>query len=199
MGREMQMAIIWWKQALKIEIPHQRNLANKLGKVNLFCDAASTPPKVAAILFTEDGKPVFTRLDVDNKLKAKFEQRDDNDIMGLEILAIIVGVATFAKQLNNKYVKIWTDNTGGEAVLRQGAAKAMDHNALVHIFWLLAIEHDFMVEIARVPTDDNIADGPTRPGKDINCNILHALGATEDAPRLPSELNKAKRFVDIIS
>ena len=108
------------------------------------------------------------------------------------------GVATFAKQLSNKYVKIWTDNTGGEAVLRQGAAKTMDHNALVHVFWLLACKHDFMVEIARVPTHDNIADGPTRPNKDINCKILRALNAVEANPELPGELTSVDRFIDIL-
>ena len=92
MGKELQMAITWWKESLKIELPHERDLANKMVKVNMFCDAASNPPKIAAILFT-NGKPIFTKLDVDKAMLRKFEPRKDNSIMGLEILSVLLGVS----------------------------------------------------------------------------------------------------------
>ena len=41
--------------------------------------------------------PMFTRLDVEKRLVQKLEDRKDNQIMGLEILAIMMGVETFKK------------------------------------------------------------------------------------------------------
>ena len=43
-----------------------------------------------------------------------------------------------------------------------GATKAFDHNALVHTLWMKFLRMGMEVQICRVPTDDNIADNPSR-------------------------------------
>ena len=43
-----------------------------------------------------------------------------------------------------------------------GATKAFDHNALVHALWKKFLHMGMEVQICRVPTDDNIADNPSR-------------------------------------
>ena len=44
----------------------------------------------------------------------------------------------------------------------EGATKAFDHNALVHTLWRKFMDLGMDVQIMRVPTDDNIADNPSR-------------------------------------
>ena len=43
--------------------------------------------------------------------------------MGLEILAIAVGLATFADELRGRKVVVWSDNTGTESASRAGTAR----------------------------------------------------------------------------
>ena len=81
--------------------------------------------------------------------------------MGLEIMAIMLGVEAFKEQMKGKLLRIWTDNSGGEHSLRQGSSRTNDYNALVHHFWLTCQKLNIDVDIRRVPTADNIA------GKDI--------------------------------
>ena len=91
--------------------------------------------------------------------------RDDNQIMGLELLAILVGLETFTHKLKGASVRIWTDNAGGELALKKQAGKASDHNALVHLVWTKAAQINAGLYINRVPSCESIADGPTTPQK----------------------------------
>ena len=84
------------------------------------------------------------------------------------------------EHLRGKYVRVWTDNAGGEGALKKGAAKASDHNFLVHATWLLAAKNNVGLWINRVPTDDNIADEPSR----CEYRLIEALGAKWHAPVL---------------
>ena len=70
--------------------------------------------------------------------------------MGQELLAIAVGLCTFLPKLKGRCVRVWTDNKGGECCLRSGAARAGDHNLLVHALWLLAAKEDFGLWVERV-------------------------------------------------
>ena len=128
----------------------------------------------------------------------KFGHRKDKMIMGSEILAVMLGLETFKEQIDGKLLRIWTDNAGGEHVLRQGSSKTNDYNALVHLFWLKCAQLSIEVEARRRPTKDNIADGPTRPTKSVNCKILTEMQALEIKPKLPSELIGAVAFKDCL-
>ena len=197
-SKKLRLAMGWWIQALENKVENTKQLSCRLEKVDLFCDAASTPPKLAAVIFEDEKVPMFTRLDVEDKLIQKFETRKDNWIMGLEILAIILGLETFKERIKGKLLRIWTDNSGGEHSLRQGSSKTNDYNALVHFFWLTCQKLNIDVDIRRVPTDDNIADGPTRPTKAVNCKILHELDAVESSPKLPCELSGSDSFKHLL-
>ena len=92
------------------------------------------------------------------------------------------GVSSFAEELRNRDCVVWSDNSGAEHALRKGvcllipplvatgvacacmkgATKAFDHNALVHTLWRKFMDLGMDVQIMRVPTNDNIADNPSR-------------------------------------
>ena len=103
--------------------------------------------------------------------------------MGGEIIAVVVGLATFAGRCAGKCIRVWSDNTGAEGSLRKRGAKSSDHNLLVHAVRLLAAQANVRVWIERVGTKDNIADDPSRQ----DYELLERAGATYCSPTLPDE------------
>ena len=69
--------------------------------------------------------------------------------------------------LRNRNVVAWNDNTGVESSTRKGASKQFDHTCLVHCMWLKAAQMHMHLYVERVPTDDNIADLPSREAYDL--------------------------------
>ena len=80
----------------------------------LFVDARGVPARCAAVLFI-DGKCLYTDGKPASAVMEKFEQRGDNQITTLDILAISVGLSTFCAELNGRKVIIFSDNSGAEA------------------------------------------------------------------------------------
>ena len=56
----------------------------------MFCDARSTPPRVAAVLFV-NGRIFWADMEPDESILKAFRPRGDNHIMSLEILSIALG------------------------------------------------------------------------------------------------------------
>ena len=109
-----------------------------------------------------------------------FRSRQDNQIMGLELLAIALALCTFADMLKGRRVCMWSDNVGSEKSTAKGAAKAFDHSCLVHGMWLKAAQLSVQMWVDRVPTDDNIADLPSRE----EYGLLQAIEAQYMEPQL---------------
>ena len=61
----------------------------------------------------------YTDLETPSRLLALAQQRQDEQIMAQEILAIALGLCTFNDQLRGKCVRIWTDNVGAECERRR--------------------------------------------------------------------------------
>ena len=147
--------------------------------VELFCDARGQPAHLAAVLYI-DGNIVFADWAPPQSLMTLFQSRKDNQIMGLELLAIALGLSTFGELLLGRNVRVWSDNTGSEHATRRGASKQFDHNCIAHCIWLVAARLKIGMQIERVATDDNIADLPSRE----DYRAMQALGATRFFPKL---------------
>ena len=93
----------------------------------------------------------------------------------------VIGVSVFGKMIEGRNVVIYSDNTGAEAAARKGATrcfglkcvssshmyligttKNFDQHSLVHCLWKRFVELNLGIWVLRVPTDDNIADLPSR-------------------------------------
>ena len=98
----------------------------------------------------------------------------DKNIMALELLSILLGVSTFLPYLRGRCVQIWSDNTGAEGSLRKGVGSKVELNSAIHQFWVLAASEKFGVYVDRVPTEVNIADGPSRVDYGLLRNVLGA-------------------------
>ena len=136
----------------------------------------------------------YTVWDPSPELVAMFATRRGMQIMGLELLAIVLGLSTFLAECRGRVVRVWTDHAGGEGAVRKGSSFSDDHNAIVHMTWLLAANNNIGLFINRVPTLDNIADCPSR---DDTC-ILDALSAVRCEPWLPVELWKPTTWLNVV-
>ena len=89
------------------------------------------------------------------------------------------GVSSFADKIKGRDVIIFSDNAGAEGAMRKGSplrawpaitlpmlqigsARQFDHTCLTHALWKHLLHLNVEAQIQRVPTDDNLADLPSR-------------------------------------
>ena len=99
------------------------------------------------------------------------------------LAAGLPGLSTFHDKIKGRDIVIWSDNAGAEHSLRKGApsiwsvdctgfevhslagsAKQWDHTCLCHAIWKHLIFLWAEAQIMRVPTEENLADLPSRFG-----------------------------------
>ena len=110
----------------------------------------------------------------------QLEARGDNQIMSLEMLAVLVSLSTHKERISGRRVVLWSDSTGAEHATRRGSSSKADHNTIVHRVWAYAYQHDIKLWIERVGTDDNVADNPSR----ANDPLMVYIGAKWSEPVL---------------
>jgi len=140
--------------------------------VHLFCDAASSPERLAAVAWI-DGKVEFVDCSPPMELLDLLRDRNDKQIMGLELMSIVLALSTFADSCAGRRVIIHSDNVGAEQATRVGRAKTFDHCSLIHGIWTHALVARMQLWVQRVPSADNIADSPSRR----RYCLLKAIGA----------------------
>lgn len=92
-GEELRLALKFWLEVLQRDlfqtVPWQKNVTKPL---HLFCDARSTPPRVAAVLIG-DQRTHYSDWEPTAEVMSCFRKRRDGQIMGLELLSIAFGSA----------------------------------------------------------------------------------------------------------
>ena len=115
---ELTLALQWWLEVLQLGVTQKRTWEREQKRpVHLFCDARSTPPRVAAVLvrcalfvllrvcrrafdmlrfflIDRDGRFKYCDLEPPAEVMGSFKIRGDNQIMSLEILSIALGAWT---------------------------------------------------------------------------------------------------------
>ena len=81
--------------------------------------------------------------------------------MTLEILAIAIGLSTFADEIKGCRLFVFSDNVGAEGAARDCKAKQWDHAKLVHGLWTQLLSYKTEDWFERVPTANNISDCPS--------------------------------------
>ena len=126
MNDELREALRWWIRVLATDITqlHEWTEVEDV-PVHLFTDASGgNGGYLGAVLFA-DGHVWWTHRDIPDKLRAAFCNRKDNQIMGLELLGIALGLSSFSHLIRNRKVIIHCDNTGAEVSPRGPQASAM--------------------------------------------------------------------------
>jgi len=171
LARSLLEALRWWRMVLQYEVVEERCWwAPETPLAHMFVDARGVPPRCAAVLFI-DGERLYTDGQPSAALMNTFEKRADNQIMTLEILAIAVGLSTFAKELQGRKVIVFSDNTGAEAASVKGSAKCWDHCNLIHEIWSHCWANRTHIWIVRVPSANNISDLPSREEYALLCRM----------------------------
>jgi hypothetical protein len=111
-GTRLRRALLWWQEVLRLQIAETREwVCGPEPVAHLFLDAASTPARCAAVLFL-DGDIMHTDAAPSKEMLDCFKHRNDNQITGLEIFAICLGLSTFQCELAGRVIVIHSDNTG---------------------------------------------------------------------------------------
>ena len=90
-----------------------------------------------------------------------------NQIMMVELLAVVQMVAAVGEKLRRRKLIIFVDSESAEGALVKGGSSKDDVSSLVRVFWRLIQEFEIVVYIDRVPTDSNISDGVSRNSFDL--------------------------------
>ena len=196
-GADRTVALQWWRAVLAHEISeHKLWDAPDSSCALLFVDARGSPARCAAVLLI-DGQSFYTDGAPADEHVAHLNRRADNQITALEIMAIGVGLSTFADLLAGRKVLVFSDNTGAEvrasscaafsliwrgaqAAARKGSCRAWDLGWMIHELWTLAVLNKIHLWIERVASDDNISDLPSRE----RYRLLESMGATWRPPML---------------
>ena len=85
---QLGRALLWWRTVLESDLVEVKEWQPaQTSPVHLFCDASGKPPHLDAVLLA-DGKCLWTHSAPSPAVMSQFTQRMDNQIMGLELLAI---------------------------------------------------------------------------------------------------------------
>jgi hypothetical protein len=115
MAPELRRALCWWRQVLELKLAELREWeASGTRPVQLFCDARGNPAHLGAVVFV-DGRCLWTHMVPPPAVLKHFRRRRDNQIMGLELLGISLGLCSFQSELAGRKVVVHCDNSGAEA------------------------------------------------------------------------------------
>lgn len=134
-GPRLLAALKWWRFVLETNVTEHRpwEMMSEERVCRLFVDAASTPPRCAAVLFI-DGRVLYTDVAPNKQLLDQLAARNDKQITSLvclcchvylcalcssvcqEIIGILLAIATFANELRDRKVVLYSDNKGAHAV-----------------------------------------------------------------------------------
>ena len=113
---DLRRALLWWRQVLVLRLSERRAWMEDMeAPAHLFCDASGREHHLGAVLFIA-GKCFWTHMATPPHVLEFFMRRDDRQIMGIELLAISLGLSSFAGLLEGHSVVIHSDNTGSEVV-----------------------------------------------------------------------------------
>jgi len=114
MSSELERSLCWWKEVLQRGLCERRQWKQVyLPPVHLFCDARGFPAYLGAVVMVDD-KCYYTHMAPTPELMSMFRRRKDNQIMGLELLSISLGLHTFENLIKGRNVVVHSDNTGSE-------------------------------------------------------------------------------------
>ena len=177
----MVQALCWWWLYLKMQIKSTYySDTSKRKVIRIWTDAAGADRWLAAVVFA-DGRWLWTRWKVTDKLWNQFEARRDDQIAMQELLAIPLAFETFKDIVSGSLCVVYVDNAGAMMGVIKGSCGASDINAAIARIWMDAVECNIGMHLCRVESKANLADGPTRD----DWRYLQRLNAVFVPPRIP--------------
>ena len=88
--------------------------------VTILTDARGSPARLGAVAYFAERRE-WTTLGVEGEIN--FETRNDSQIVGLELAAVAMAVATWSRDLEGARLRVFIDNSAAEAMLVKGRGK----------------------------------------------------------------------------
>ena len=149
-------------------------------KVHIWGDAAGKTRWIAAVINC-DGHWRWTRWRCFDKRWKDLLLRDNDQINVQELLSVVLAVKTFENDLRGRLWFHWCDNDGITHTMVHGSATSGDINNIAGKMLLDIANLRAGINIERVESAANIADGPTR---DFMVQV-NRLEAQEIPPVMP--------------
>jgi hypothetical protein len=86
----LEMSLAWWQRVLSHRLWQTKRLGIRSDVVDIFCDAASTPARLAAV-YMGKAEIAYTEWTPPAQLLLELEPRRDQQICALELMAIALG------------------------------------------------------------------------------------------------------------
>jgi hypothetical protein len=120
------------------------------------------PGRVGGVIFSRRWtRPAHYTYEVPEALMAKWLPRK-NQIVMIELLGVVMAFEFWHELVRNSSVLLFVDSEPVQGALVKGYSHFEDMCELTGVFWALVDELNALVYIDRVPTDGNVADGPSR-------------------------------------
>jgi len=129
--------------------------------VTTWHDAAGASRWVAAVVRTESGY-LWTRVQTPQHVWDQLVERSDCQIGFQELLGVVLILGTFSSLLTGKLWVGFGDNDGVQYALARGGGHNPESNMIIGKIWMQLATFDTDLHAARVDSESNIADGPTR-------------------------------------
>ena len=117
----------------------------------------------------------------------------NSQIALVALIAVVATVDARPEAFRNRAVLLLVDSEAVESMLVAGYSARQDLCLLVGYFWEKCAELDALVYVDRVPTDANLADGPSRGDRSIS----DQLGWEEAPVKWPKTRTRAWETVDL--
>ena len=182
LSQQLRHALEWWRVALTVAPARTFSVFDTRIRWELWTDAALVPHGVGAVLAVSDldaslvpptiRRSAFGNHDLDPLafwLPPKAET--ERVIFQLELLAALIAIKHWASRLRGAAVRLWIDNESARFGLISGYSSNPWAARIISEIWVQLAVMDCAFFVERVPTKENIADGPSR--KDLS--LLAAL------------------------
>lgn len=148
---------------------------------------------IGMVLFQQGAPPWVVSSVVPPSVLALLESRKQQ-IALIELIAVVVAFEVFAEALSDRDVLLFVDNSTAEGVIRNGMARgvARDASALASYLWLRCAKLRLNLFVQWVCSEENIADGPSRPSEPAKSEGLRSLGPVwQELSVFPSAVSEA--------
>ena len=117
---QLRTALEWCLDVLEMGLGRTRPFRVCGPCVTILTDARGSPARLGAVAYFAERRE-WTTLGVEGEIN--FETRNDSQIVGLELAAVAMAVATWSRDLEGARLRVFIDNTAAEAMLVKGRGK----------------------------------------------------------------------------
>ena len=95
----------------------------------------------------------------------------EGDINALEARALCNSLSSFSPSIRNARIEMWTDNVTLRATWENGGCRSSLVNQEVKKIEEMSRAGNFALHLKYIPSNENIADAPSRTLSDIDCSL----------------------------